>query len=327
MNIDCDGVDYKLETIAGYQVKVPRPIPGQKVGSLQCTRYQKSKTTNGRFIFLFSELNKDWKPGTVKWLRTESLSFRRFDIMEPIFRVIDPEMAVALDSGCESVITSAISGQVVGTRTRSYAATDFMCRQYCHQALLKLKMYSDLGLGLDGKLVFFVNNSGYIGESDLQGRNILKRDASGQPIPKIDAATGQPARDAKGEVVYQGAGEKIRVQDTKKLVDLVEHRKIKNWIRNPAYGYLVPDPVELETVHGMTGFCKRFNPLNYYTAEEVVEFYRRDIAERTAFLRDLFQGEVCEKELEGVLSVWERVKVPKPADIIDFYGRCYAPQE
>ncbi len=32
MNVDCEGVEYRLENIAGYQVRVPRQIPGEEVG-------------------------------------------------------------------------------------------------------------------------------------------------------------------------------------------------------------------------------------------------------------------------------------------------------
>jgi len=323
LNIDCEGVEYRLEEIAGHVVKVPRPIPGQKVGSLQCTRYEKSGTTNGRFIFYFSDVNPNWRPGLEKWLRTEGLSFRRFDIMEPIFRVTDPVMAVALDSACESIITSAVGGKIPGTRIRSYAATDFMAREQSHQALAKLKMYSDLGLGLDGKLVFFIVNSGYVGEYDIHGKQRLLLDEDGQPIVRIDEATGRPYLDAQGKPVYLGRGEKIRVEDSKRLVDLVEHRKIQNWIVHPVFGYLIPDPLELEEVHGMKDFRRRFNPLRYYTPEEFLAFCRRDIEERTAYLQDLFSGQEGEEELYDVIHVWERCTLPSPEEIRAFYERHY----
>ena len=142
MNIDCEGVEYQMREINGYTVKVPQKLPGEKIGSLQCTKYEKSGTTNGRFIFLFSELNQNWGSRREKFLKSEALSFKKYDILEPIFRVVDPVMAVALDSACESIITSAISAQKPGTRVRSYAATDFMAREQSHQALLKLKLYS-----------------------------------------------------------------------------------------------------------------------------------------------------------------------------------------
>jgi len=322
-NVDCEGVEYRTEEIGGYAVKVPRPVPGERVGSLQCTRYQKSGTTNGRFIFQFSELNPDWTPGREKWLRTESLSFRRFDVMEPIFRVVDPIMAVALDSACESIITSAVGGKVPGTRIRSYAATDFMAREEAHQALVKLKMYTDLGLGLDGELVFFIANTGYVGEYDLDGRQIRVFDEDGQPVVKIDAATGLPDLDAQGQPRYVGQGEKIGVADTKKLVGLVENRRIARWIVHPAFGYLIPDPLELEEQHGLTGFRHRFNLLRCYTPEQIAAFYRRDIQERTAYLKGLFAGQEGEAQLQDVIRVWERCAVPAPDAIRAFYEEHY----
>jgi hypothetical protein len=323
MNIDCEGVGYRMEKIAGHEVKVPRQIPGERIGSLQCTRYAKSGTTNGRFIFKFSELNPDWAPGLTKWLKTESLSFRRFDVMEPIFRVIDPGMAVALDSACESIVTSAVAGKVPGTRIRCYAATDFMAREHSRQALAKLRMYSDLGLGLDGSLVFFIVNTGYVGEYDINGAQILALDEKGEPITKIDEATGQPDLDAQGNPRYVGRGEKITVEDSKRLVDLVERGKIKKWIVNPIYGYLVPDPRELGEVHGMKNFRRRFNLLRYYTPEEVVAFAKRDIAERTAFLRELFADQEGEEALQPVIEVWERCEITDAEVIRAFYEDHY----
>ncbi|UCH71517.1 MAG: phosphoenolpyruvate carboxykinase (ATP), partial [Thermoplasmatales archaeon] len=50
MNIDCEGVEYTYKKIKGYEVKIPQKISGEKIGSLQCTKYEKSGTTNGRFI-------------------------------------------------------------------------------------------------------------------------------------------------------------------------------------------------------------------------------------------------------------------------------------
>lgn len=319
MNIDCEGVEYRLEEIAGYMVKVPRQIPGEEIGSLQCTRYAKSSTTNGRFIFKFSEVNPDWAPSLTKWLQSECLSFRRFDVMEPIFRVIDPAMAVALDSACESVITSAVAGKVPGTRVRSYAATDFMVGEQSCQALAKLRMYSDLGLGPDGRLLFFIVNTGYVGEYDIEGRQIRVLDEKGKPIIRIDEATGQPDLDAKGTPRYVGRGEKITVADSKRLVDLVEHRKIKKWITHPVFGYLIPEPRELEERHGMANFRQRFNLLRYYSPEQIIEFYKRDIAERTDFLRTLFAGQTGEADLKPVIEVWERYEIPDPEAIRTFY--------
>jgi len=290
LNIDCEGVKFVYKKIKGHLVKVPERIPGKKVGSLQCRSYKKSGTTNGRFIFLFSVLNKNWGKRE-KYLRVESLSFRRFDIMEPIFRVTDPKMAVALDSACESVITSAVSGRKPGERVRSYAATDFMVREQSEQALLKWKIYRDLGLSLNGKLIFFINNSGYVGECDLNGN-------------------------------MTGRGEKIKVEDSKKLIYLLENNKIKKWIRHPVYGYLIPDPLELEE-KGLKDFRKRFNPLNFYTPKEFLKFCKRDINERTKFLRSLFKKQRGENKLKPVIEVWKKCKIPSIKEIKEFYGRYY----
>jgi hypothetical protein len=323
MNVDCEGVEYRVEHIAGYDVKVPRQIAGERIGSLQCTRYDKSRTTNGRFIFRFSELNPRWGAGGVKWLRSEGLSFKRFDVLDPILRVTDPHMAVALDSACESIITSALADQKIGSRVRTYAATDFMAREQAQQALLKLKVYSDLGLGDDGRLVFFITNAGYIGEFDLGGNRIPRRDAQGNPIPKLDPASGLPELDEAGRPRYLGQGEKITVADSKRLVDLVEHRRIRHWLRHPIYGYLVPDPRELEEEHDMPGFGRRFNPLRFYTPEEILAFARRDIAERTAYLQNLFSGQEGEAALEPVIQVWARLTLPPAEELRRFYMEHY----
>ncbi|HUV94160.1 MAG TPA: hypothetical protein VMX14_04945 [Anaerolineae bacterium] len=323
MNIDCAGVEYVTEEIDGHTVKVPRRIAGQEIGSLQCTRYAKSGTTNGRFVFDFSELNPNWSPETEKWLKMEGYSFRRFDVMEPVIRVTDPVMAVALDSACESIVTSAVAGRVPGSRTRSYAATDFMCREQSQQALLKLRMYCDLGLGLDGKLTFFVLNTGFVGEFDLQGRQIRITDAEGKLVVKIDEATGEPDLDAKGDVRYVGQGEKITVADSKAFLELIDHRKIQKWIKNPIFGYLVPDPGEMEELHGLTGFRRRFNLLRFYTPEEIVEFAESDIRERTQYLKGLFRGQAGEEELQDVVHVWAKCKIPSAGRIRSYYETHY----
>jgi len=322
MNIDCEGVEYVYKEINGYRVKVPQRIKGEEVGSLQCTSYKKSGTTNGRFIFQFSELNKNWNRGKKKLLRVESLSFKRYDIVEPIFRVTEPKQAVALDSACESIITSAVSGQKPGTRVRSYAATDFMVREQAQQALLKLKMYTDMGLGFEGKLIFFINNSGYVGEYDLNGNQRRRRDENGNFIPKRNEK-GEIMLDRAGNWAYLGLGEKIKVSDSKRLVYLVENNLIKNWLRHPIWGYYIPEPRELEDVHGMRNFGKRFNPLNYYSAEEYLEFVKRDIKERTEFLKDLFRGQEGEEELEEVIHFWEMCPVVSVEEIEEFYKKYY----
>jgi len=323
MNIDCEGVEYVQKEISGFKVKIPKIIPGDKIGSLQCTKYEKSGTTNGRFIFLFSELNPKWGSKNKKFLKSEALSYKKYDILEPIFRVIDPNMAVALDSACESIITSAISAQKPGTRVRSYAATDFMAREQSHQALKKLKMYTDMGLGLDGKLVFFINNAGFVGEYDIVGNQIKKFDENGKPIFKKNQETGEILKNELGEPKLLGKGEGIKVADSKRLIDLVEHRKIENWIKHPVFRYLIPDPKELEEKHGMANFGKRFNPLNYYSPKQYIEFIKRDIKERTEFLENLFKGQDGEEKLKDIIYIWKKFSIPSEEDIIKFYERYY----
>jgi len=322
MNIDCEGVDYVDRDIRGHMVRLPQEAYGYDAGSLRCCDYKESRTRNGRFIFQFSELNRNWGSGNRKYLRTESLSFKRYDILEPIFRVVDPIMAVALDSACESIITSAVSGQTPGTRVRSYAATDFMVREQSHQALLKLKVYGDMGLGFDGNLVFFINNAGYVGENDLQGVQRRKRDEQGAFIPKRNER-GKIVLSRTGGTAYEGLGEKITVDDSTKLVSLVEKRTIKSWLEHPVWGYLIPDPYELETEHDMKDFGRRFNPLNHYTADEYLAFVERDIGERTTFLTELFDGQEGADKFDEVIKIWERCPRVSAEEIQDFYKRHY----
>ena len=320
-NIDCEGIEYRLEEIAGYKVKVPRPLPGHKVGRLQPTRYEQSGTTNGRFVFRFYDLNPDWTPGSPKKLHTEMLSFRRFDIFPLLVRITDSAMAVALDSACESVITSAIGGKIPGTRVRSYAATDFMAREQSHQAILKRQMYSDMDLGLEGNLVFAIVNSGFVGEYDLLGNQRPLLDEKGQPVPKIDEATAKPYLNAQGKPEYLGLGEKIKVSDTKLLVKLAETRAIESWLPHPVFGnaYLFPEPTELEEKHGLPNYRARFNPLRFYTADEYLAFCQRDIKERTTYLKDLFTGQEGGDDLRDIMDVWTKIDIPSSAKIQQFY--------
>ncbi|MFX1509975.1 MAG: phosphoenolpyruvate carboxykinase (ATP) [Promethearchaeota archaeon] len=326
-NIDCDGIEYQIEEIAGFQVKVPKSLKGQSVGHLQPTRYEQSGTTNGRFVFRFYDLNPDWTPGSPKTLQTEMLSFRRFDVFPLVVRITDPIMAVALDSACESVITSAIGGKIPGTRVRSYAATDFMAREQAKQALLKVRMYTDMDLSLNGNLVFAIVNSGYVGEFDLSGSQRPRLDEKSQPVPKIDHATGKPYLNAQGKPVYLGLGEKIRVQDTKLLVHLTETRAIKNWLPHPVFGdsYLVPEPAELEETHGLHNYRHRFNPLRFYSANEYLSFCQRDIDERTTYLHDLFSGQEGAEDLRPVIDVWKKIHLPGAQIIQDFYDTHFGP--
>ena len=320
-NIDCEGIEYRIEEIAGYHVKVPQVLPGQQVGHLQPTRYEQSGTTNGRFVFRFYDLNPEWKPGSPKNLHTEMLSFRRFDIFPLVVRITDPVMAVALDSACESVITSAIGGKIPGTRVRSYAATDFMAREQSYQALLKLDMYTDMNLDLDGQLVFAIVNSGYVGEYALDGQQRRRLDEKEQPIPKIDEATGKPYLNAQGKPEYLGLGEKIKVGDTKLLVTLTETRAIKTWHPHPVFGdaYLIPDPTELEETHGLSNYRKRFNPLRFYSPKEYLAFCLHDIDERTTYLNDLFSGQEHADKLQPIINVWRKVTLPSEKAIQTFY--------
>jgi ATP-dependent phosphoenolpyruvate carboxykinase len=287
LNIDCEGVLFVTKKVGRHIVRVPQIIPGHTVGSLQCTTYSQSRTTNGRFVFQFSELNKEWSSGEPLYLKCVGLAFKRATILDPMFRVIDPYMAVALDSACETKITSAIVGQTVGKRVMSYAATDFMVGEESRQALLKLRVYQGLGLDFQGKLIFFIVNSGHLGSTE------------------------------------ERKGEKITVKDTKKLIDLVTHKKIKKWIPHPIFGYLIPHPEELESVHGMKDFARRFNPLRYFSTEKVLELAKKDITERTAFLEGLFNDEEGADELYEVIHVWDSLKLPTPDELETFYKEYY----
>ncbi|MFW9986907.1 MAG: hypothetical protein ACFFDJ_10125, partial [Candidatus Odinarchaeota archaeon] len=265
--------------------------------------------------------------GSPKQLRTVMLSFRRFDIFPLVSCITDPAMAVALDSACESVITSAVGGKIPGTRVRSYAATDFMAREQSQQAIKKLQMYTEMGLGPKAKLIFAIVNSGYIGEFNFEGKQRPLLDDTGEPVPKIDKATGKPYLNGQGKPVYLGLGEKIKVEDTKLLVDLVENRKIQKWLNHPVFGnaYLIPDPQELEDVHGVSKYRERFNPLRFYSSQEYLQFCQRDIEERTAYLKDLFKGQEGENQLHEVINVWKKCTLPQPEEIQHFYDQHYGP--
>jgi len=284
-NIDCKNVIYEVRDCA----KIPVVEEGE-AGSLLPREYTRSSTTNGRFIFRFNALNEKW-PTIPKFLRAEGLSFKRFDILEPALRIVRPEMAVALDSACESIITSAVAGKRPGTRTRSYAATDFMAREQSQQALLKLRMYDEMGLGMGGKLIFFIINTGYIGRNDFGGN-------------------------------MRGEGEKITVDDSKRILHIIENDLIENWIEHPVFHYLIPDPEEIESL-GISGFRRRFNPLNFYSAEEYLKIARRDISERTDFLWDLFSGQVGNFGLRGVANIWKG-GLPSSEEIENFYDGVYS---
>ncbi|KYC49083.1 MAG: phosphoenolpyruvate carboxykinase [Candidatus Methanofastidiosum methylothiophilum] len=289
MNIDCEGAEYVRRNINGYNVEIPESTGN--IGSLICKSYEKSKTTNGRFIFLFSDLNSSWGKKD-KYLRNFVLSFKRYDIFNPIIKVTDPLMAVGFDSACESIITSAVSGKIPGTRVRSYSATDFMAREQAEQAILKKKVFYDMGLGQNGKINFLIINTGFVGEFDLEGKSI--------------------------------GGEKITVSDSKTLLKLSTHELIKNWIKDPVYGYLVPSPKELSDVHGMKNFGERFNPLNYYSPHDYLEFVKIDIKERKDFLHNIFSSQIKFANLEDVIGVWDEIRIPSPKEIKNFYDTYYS---
>jgi hypothetical protein len=164
-----------------------------------------------------------------------------------------------------------------------------------------------------------------VGEYDIEGSQILSLDADGQPVPKIDQATGDVDRNELGEVRYVGQGEKITVHDSKTLVQLVENRQIERWLEHPIYGsgYLIPDPTELEEVHGMADFRRRFNPLRFYSPEELIAFAERDIEERSTYLETLYQGQEGEDELRPVVEVWRKCRVPSPSELRAFYTEHY----
>ncbi len=326
MNVDCQNVTYELKKINGYTVKNPEVSEGKVAGSLLCKQYHSSGTTNGRFIFSFSELNPNWGTSTEpRYLKTVVLSMKRFDYMHPMFRVVDPIVAIALDSAIESIITSAVAAKKAGTRVRSYAATDFMAREHCDQAMLKWEVYKDMGIGLDGKLAFIVINTGAIGEHDINGNQIRLTDEDGELIPKVDKNTGKIRKNELGEIKYQVQGKKIKVRHSKQLLDLAEHRKIENWLPHPIFGnrIFLPDPNELENKWKMERFGKMFNRLRYYSEKEYLAFVKRDIKERGDFLKKLFKGQTCEKELKEVIYVWDNLRVPEPKEIEEFYRNYY----
>jgi len=297
MNVDCENVYYDYEMVGRHKIKVPRVEEGKEPGALLTKEYTLSGTRNGRFIFDFSALNPEWNEKE-KWLKCEALVFKRFNTMEPIFRVVDPRMAVALDSACESIITSAVSGKKAGAKVRSYAATDFMAREQTQQALLKWKVYEDLDISLNGNLIFFIMNSGYVGRNDIKGNT--RKDAQGNEL-----------------------GEKITVEDSKRLLELVDNNSIEEWIRTPIFGHLVPNPEELDEKHGMEDFSTRFNLLNHYTSEELLAFARQDIKERTAFLKATFGGQEGEEKLKPVIEYWNNIVLPDKREVEKFYKKYY----
>jgi hypothetical protein len=180
-----------------------------------------------------------------------------------------------------------------------------------------------MNLDLDGNLVFFINNAGFVGEYDIEGNQIKKLDENRKPIKMKNKETGEVLKNELGKPKYLGYGEGIHVADSKLLIDIIENRKIENWIKHPVFGYLIPDPTELEEKHDMIDFGKRFNPLNYYTPKQYINFIQRDINERTRFLEDLFKGQVGGEKLKNIIYIWKKCKIPSEKQIKKFYNTYY----
>lgn len=149
-----------------------------------------------------------------------------------------------------------------------------------------------MGLGHNGKINFLIINTGFVGEFDLAGKSI--------------------------------GGEKITVSDSKTLLNLATNGLIKNWIKDPVYGYLVPSPKELSEIHGMKNFGDRFNPLNYYSSDDYLEFVKIDIKERKEFLHKIFSSQNKFKYLEDVISIWDEINIPSSKEIKKFYDTHYS---
>ena len=166
-----------------------------------------------------------------------------------------------------------------------------MAREQTEQAIIKKKVFSDMGVGPNGKINFLIINTGFVGEFDLDGKSI--------------------------------GGEKITVSDSKNLLHLSTNNLIKNWIKDPVYGYLIPSPEELSESHGMKNFGERFNPLNYYSPHEYLEFVKIDIRERKDFLHKIFSSQNKFEYLEDVVRVWDEIKIPHQKEIKKFYDTYY----
>jgi hypothetical protein len=70
-------------------------------------------------------------------------------------------------------------------------------------------------------------------------------------------------------------------------------------------------------------FRKRFNPLNYYTPKQYIEFIKRDIKERTEFLKYLFKGQSMEEKLHDIINIWTNYKLSTEKEIKNFYKEYY----
>jgi len=71
------------------------------------------------------------------------------------------------------------------------------------------------------------------------------------------------------------------------------------------------------------GYATRFNLLNHYSAEELIDFAKQDIEERTTFLRSLFAGQEGADELAPIIEYWNNISLPDKKTIEKFYKRYY----
>ena len=106
---------------------------------------------------------------------------------------------------------------------------------------------------------------------------------------------------------------------------MAEHRKIETWLPHPIFGkrILIPEPKELENKWKMKRFGRMFNRLRYYSEKEYLAFVKRDKKERSSFLKKLFKGQTCEKELDPIIHVWENMAVPEPEKLEEFYRKHF----
>lgn len=306
LNVACKGVFYEVKEINGHKTCVPSKIKGKKIGNLIFNDYQSAQTNNGRAIISFRSLNPSWSEDRVR-ITSDGMSIRHFGFTMPIFRVRDPRRAAAFVSACETINTGAVKGVKPGSPKISPFATDFMVGEQGDQTLLYFSAYRDIGLnGHDGGIIFFVNNSGSIGAQNPY--------------------TGEMAKDDKGNML----GEKISVHDSKTLVDLVESWNLPEdmWEREPVLGLWIPSPTALEK-RGLKNFRKKFNPLRFYTGEQIIIMAERLVEERTNFLNELFSGQKEEERLRqsNIINVWKKFEIPSAAVIEDWYLRHFGTPE
>ena len=73
----------------------------------------------------------------------------------------------------------------------------------------------------------------------------------------------------------------------------------------------------------MKNFGERFNPLNYYSPHDYLEFVKVDIKERKEFLLKIFTSQTNYKNLEDVIGIWNEVMLPSTTEIKKFYDNYY----